>query len=348
MKFKKIESGSGAPFTPKGQRDSLQPSEKHHFNENHLKSHSHSHSHSHGHSHGHHHHHFNCGAGALQGGDSSKVGLAFFLNFGFALIEILGGFLTGSYAILADALHDAGDSLTFGIAWLLERYSRKSKDHKFTYGYARYSLLGSMIVSMVIMISSIFIVFGAFKRFADPVAPTTESMMGFALLGVLVNGYAYFKMSRSSHYLDKNLKWHMFEDAAGWVAVLVGAVIIHFTNWVWIDPLLAICIAVFVSINVIRGFGRTLDILLQAKPEDTTVEDIRAVIYSVEGVSALHDLHVWSLNGMTQILTAHVVAEDPSQAQHLKNEIRHRLSNLGLFHCTLEVESKDDFCKDQC
>jgi cobalt-zinc-cadmium efflux system protein len=305
----------------------------------------------HKHGHGHHHHgpgHINCGLGAVHGGEGSQIGFAFFLNLSFSIIEIIGGLLTGSYAILADALHDAGDSLTFGIAWLLERYSRKSKDQKFTYGYARYSLLGSMIVSMVIVLSSIAVVYGAISRLFNPVAPATLPMMGFALLGVLVNGYAYFKMSRSSHYLDKNLKWHMFEDAAGWVAVLMGAIVIHYTGWLWIDPILAIAIAIFVSVNVCKGFGRTLDILLQAKPEEMNVDEIKSVISSIPGVVALHDLHVWSLNGMTQILTAHVVAENLEKAPFLKDEIRKRLANIGSFHCTIEVESNDEFCKDQC
>lgn len=339
MKFKKVGPkdlrAGGVPFKPENQQKASSR-----YKEMGL-------THHHGH-HAHDHHHLNCGLGALHRGEESKIGFAFFLNFGFSIIEIIGGLITGSFAILADALHDAGDSLTFGIAWLLERYSRKSKDLKFTYGYARYSLLGSIIVSLVIVLSSIAVVYGAVVRLFNPVTPSTLPMMGFALLGVLVNGYAYYKMSKSSHYLDKNLKWHMFEDAAGWVAVLVGAIVIHYTGWAWIDPLLAIVIALFVSFNILKGFGRTLDILLQAKPEDMNVEEIKSVISSIPGIVALHDLHVWSLNGMTQILTAHVVAEDLKKAPFLKEEIRRKLSTLGAFHCTIEVESQEEFCKDQC
>jgi cobalt-zinc-cadmium efflux system protein len=274
--------------------------------------------------------------------------MAFFLNLFFSIIEIIGGIYSGSYAILADALHDLGDSFTLGVAWCLEKYSRKVPDSRHTYGYARYSLLGTIFVSGAVVISSGFIIMGALSRFDSPKIPATTPMILLALLGVAVNGFAYFRLAASSSYLDKSLKWHMLEDALGWIVVLIGGVVISFTGWTWLDPVLAIGIACFVSWNVLKTTLGTLDILLQATPPTTNLEVIRDLILTIDGVEAVHDLHVWSLNGTRQILTTHIVMQPEAVSGVVKKAVRSKLKKLGQFHCTIEIESADDNCDDVC
>jgi cobalt-zinc-cadmium efflux system protein len=335
MKYKKAAKTQFSIVSPMRLSD-LNQKVRSGLKEDHDHHHHHGHLHHGHHHHGHHHH------------GHSQVGMAFFLNLFFSIVEIIGGIYSGSYAILADALHDLGDSFTFGVAWCLERYSRKTPDSRHTYGYARYSLLGTIFVSGAVIVSSGFIIMGAIQRFGSPKIPAPMPMILLALLGVAVNGYAYFKLAASSNFLDKSLKWHMLEDALGWIGVLIGGVVIYFTGWNWLDPVLAIVISCFVSWNVVKTALSTLDILLQATPPATNLEVIRDLMLTVEGVKAVHDLHVWSLNGTRQILTTHIVTQPEVAPGQVKQAVRSKLKKLGQFHCTIEIESPNDTCDDVC
>lgn len=276
---------------------------------------------------------------------TSTLRLAFFLNLGFTLIEIVGGILTNSVAILADAVHDLGDSLSLGLAWGLESVARrKAANDAFTYGYGRLSLLASLINAVVLTAGSTLILVHAVPRLFDPVQSHTTGMIVLAVLGVVVNGWAALKTSRGGSMNENVITWHLLEDVLGWVAVLIGAVVIWLTAWWWIDALLAVGIAVFILTNIVRRLWKIGKLFLQVAPEGIDVTALREAIAAVDGVRDVHHLHVWSLDGEHNVATVHAtIIEDGSQRQ-IKDGIRAVLEPCGFEHLTVELDLDIDDC----
>lgn len=294
----------------------------------------HSHAHHHGHHHGHGHH---------------RIGYALVLNLGFAVAELVGGFLTGSVAILADALHDFGDSLTLAMAFVLQRLSRKGRSREFSYGYARLSLLSALITGVVLSAGSLFVIMEALPRLREErLVPHTTGMIAFAVLGVLVNGYAAYRLSQGGSHNERMLTWHLLEDLFGWVAVLIGAFLIHFTGWAWIDPALAIGLSLFILYNVGRNLLSTGHLFLQGVPPEFKEEEFREKAGKVEGVSDVHDVHAWSLDGENNVLSLHIVIHPTANALEVKKRVRAIAAEYGNFHTTIEIEGSADDCADDC
>jgi len=195
--------------------------------------------------HNHHHSHI-ANNGHNHDHSSSRIGWVFLLNLCFTIIEFVGGMLTNSTAIMADAVHDLGDSLSIGIAWLLSKLGNKQTNQQFTYGYKRFSLFGALINGCVLIAGSIWILFEAIPRLAEPQMPQTEGMLALAILGVLVNGYAAYKLSGSETLNERVLNWHLIEDVLGWVAVLIVSIVLMFVEWPILDPLLSIGFTLFI------------------------------------------------------------------------------------------------------
>lgn len=298
-----------------------------------------------GHHHDHHRHYD-------SEGSSKNIGIAFLLNFSFTVIELIGGFLTGSIAILADALHDLGDTLTLAIAFVLQKLSTRGRSAKFTYGYGRLSLLSALISGVVLLTGSIFILIEAIPRFwSDREAPNGWLMMGFAVLGVAVNGIAALRLRKGSSQNERMLSWHLVEDLLGWTAVFAGAIVITFTGWTWVDPLLACALAIFIGYNVLSGLKQTILLFLQGSPEQFDEVSFRERVLKFDGVTGMHDMHVWSLDGDRNVLSLHVVvANGISNVRigKIKGEIRHLASHLGRYHATIEVEDSSSICDDDC
>lgn len=268
------------------------------------------------------------------------------------MIELIGGFLTGSIAILADALHDLGDTLTLAVAFVLQRVSTRGRSAKFTYGYGRLSLLSALISGVVLLTGSVFILIEAIPRFWNQQeAPNGYLMMAFAVLGVIVNGVAALRLRKGSTQNEKMLSWHMVEDLLGWTAVFAGAIVITLTGWTWVDPLLACALAVFIGYNVLSGLKQTILLFLQSSPEQFDETAFRERVMKFEGVTGLHDVHVWSLDGNRNVLSLHVEVASGigiEQIGKIKGEIRHLASHLGRYHATIEVEDSTTNCDDDC
>lgn len=285
-----------------------------------------------------------------HGASSNRIGWAFFLNLSFTIIEFIGGWLTNSTAIMADAVHDLGDSLSIGSAWLLNRIGNKTADAKFTYGYRRLSLLGALINGLVLVAGSVWVLATAIPRLADPVMPHTEGMLALAVLGVAVNGYAAYRLSGGKTLNEKVLNWHLLEDVMGWVAVLVVAGIMQFVDWPILDPLLSIGFTLFILFNVSRNLWATARLFVQAVPDISLLNDIQRVLRNVEGVADLHHVHLWSLDGEHHVLTVHVVAQERGKLAEygeLKYRLRQALERFDLSHTTIEVELADEACRDE-
>ncbi len=289
---------------------------------------------------GHHHHHHHSDSG-------SALGLAFFLNFIFALIEFVGGYLTNSVAILSDAVHDLGDSVALALTWYFEKISFKQRDARYTYGYRRFSVLAALISSVVLLVGSTLILKEAIPRLWQAPEVYTPGMMGLACLGVLVNGLAFFRLHPQSSPGQKAVRLHLLEDILGWVAVLVGSIVIYFTHWFWLDPLLSIGVACFILWNVIknlRGFSR---IILQAVPEEVDLKGLELALQQLEGVEGVHDLHLWTLDSSRHVLSLHIVVANQSlmsEALKIKQRVKQLIREYGIEHDTLELEVVDENC----
>ena len=182
-----------------------------------------------------------------------NIKIAFFLNLGFTIVEIIGGLYTNSLAILSDALHDLGDSLSLGLSWYFQRLSKKGSTKKFSYGYKRFSLLGAIINSIVLVVGSIFILSKAIPELFNPEETNAQGMLYLAILGVVVNGAAVFKLRKGKSLNEKVVSLHLLEDVLGWVAVLIGSIVMIYFDLPFVDPLLSILISIFVLYNVYRN-----------------------------------------------------------------------------------------------
>ena len=280
---------------------------------------------------------------------SNRIGWAFFLNVSFTIIELIGGVLTNSTAILADAVHDLGDSLSIGLAWLLSKLSSKRADGVFTYGYHRFSLFGALINGFVLIAGSLWVLSEALPRLLQPELPDAVGMFWLAILGVAVNGYAAYKLSHGKTLNERVLNLHLLEDVLGWVAVLVVAVVLMFVDWPILDPLLSIAFTLFILVNVCRNVFSAVALLMQATPDKDLHQQVLAEFLAVDDVREAHHVHIWSLDGEHHVLTAHLQLEgllEPGQQLAVKAELSRRLESYDFLHTTIEFEFPEEACRD--
>lgn len=273
--------------------------------------------------------------------------LAFFLNLSFTIIEIAGGIWTNSLAILSDAIHDLGDSLSLGMAWYLETYAQKDKDKKYSYGYRRYSLLSALINTVVLIVGSVFILSRAVTRLFNPEPVDAKGMILFAVLGIMVNGLAMLRLRGGKSLNAQVVAWHLIEDVLGWVAVLIMSIVLLFTDLYILDPIFSILITSFVLYNVIKNLRKTLALFLQAVPENMDLEMIENRLLAIDNVCSSHHTHIWSMDGEHHVLTTHlVVEEDTSQDEVLciKEDINQLSNEMDFLHTTVEIEYGEEKC----
>ncbi len=287
---------------------------------------------------GHNHHHHGEG----------NIKVAFFLNLGFTIIEIIGGMWTNSLAILSDALHDLGDSLSLGLSWYFQRLSKKGRDNTFSYGYRRFSLLGAVINSIVLVVGSIFILSEAIPQLVDPGNANAEGMMYLAILGVVVNGAAVLKLKKGTSINEKVVSLHLLEDVLGWVAVLIGSTVMMFFDLPVIDPLLSVLISAFILFNVYKNLKKSLTIILQGTPKGLSVEQLRERLKDLKEVTDIHDCHSWTMDGEYNVLTIHLVLDQDyplSKLAEIKQKAKSLIKDESIEHITIEFESEEEHCE---
>ena len=287
----------------------------------------------------HHHRHHN------QSGKNLKI--AFFLNLGFTILEFFGGIYVNSVAIMSDAVHDLGDSLSLGTAWYLDRKSHKEADDKYSFGYKRFSLLGALINSIVLIGGSIYVISEAIGRLFEPQPSDAQGMIVFAIIGVLVNGYAAWKLSSGNSLNEKTVSWHLMEDVLGWVAVLIVAIVLNFTDNQYLDPALSILITLYILYNVVLRLKETLYIFLQGVPKEIKTEKIKKDILQINNVASLHHTHIWSLEGENHVFSAHIKLKNISDFEELiniKKQVKAVLKDYHFDHYTIETELDSETC----
>lgn len=293
----------------------------------------HAHSHSHAHN--------------QNNNTEGKIGLAFLLNLSFSVIEMIGGVATNSVAIISDSVHDFGDSISLAMAWYFQRLSKKGRTKKYTYGYRRFSLLGAMINSAILVIGSMYIISEAAQRLMSPQSTNAAGMFVLAIIGILVNGFAVLRTYKAKSLNERVVSLHLLEDVLGWAAVLVGSAIMHFTGLTIIDPILSLGIAMFILVSSFKSLRQVIYILLQGSPSVSAEKEITDKLLTVKGVDNLHDLHIWSLDEGYSVATVHVVLDEGQAVSDLpkvKRKIRKLLDEEGVQHATIEFEARGESC----
>ena len=271
--------------------------------------------------------------------------IAFLLNMSFSIFELIGGLFTNSVAIISDAVHDFGDSVSIGLSFFLEKKSKKKPDNNYTYGYARYSTLGAFITNVILITGSILVIINAVKRIINPVEINYNGMIIFAIIGLLINFLAAYFTKDGNSLNQKAVNLHMLEDVLGWAIVLIGSFIIKFTKINTIDSIMSIGVALFILIHAIKSFKSIIDLFLEKTPDGINIEELKEHLQEIENVKDVHHIHVWSIDGFNNYATMHIVT-DLKDTKYLKNEIKEELEEHGICHTTLEFEEFGYECHD--
>ena len=269
--------------------------------------------------------------------------IAFFLNLGFAILEFIGGVFTNSIAIISDSIHDIGDAMSIGISFFLEKKSKQKPDNKYTYGYVRYSVIGSLITTIILIIGSIFVIYNAINRIITPVEVKYNGMIILAIVGVIINFLAAYFTKEGNSLNQKAVNLHMLEDVLGWVVVLIGAIIMKFTDISIIDPILSLLVALFILKHAIDNFKLILDLFLEKTPININIDELKEHILKIKGIKDVHHIHIWSIDGYNNYATMHIVSNDKS----VKEKVKEELKEHGIAHTTIELEDIDEKCMDE-
>ena len=270
--------------------------------------------------------------------------VAFLLNISFAIFEFIGGIFTNSVAIISDSIHDIGDALSIGISFFLEKKSKQKANEKYTYGYARYSVLGATITTTILLIGSILVIISATKRIINPEQINYNGTIIFALFGVIINFFAAYFTRKGDSLNQKSVNLHMLEDVFGWVIVLIGSIVMKFTNLTIIDPILSILVAIFILVNALKNLKVVLDLFLEKTPNNISINEIKEHLLKIDNIIDVHHIHVWSIEGFHNYATMHVVVK--KETKNLKEQIREKLKEHKINHVTIEIEKENEKCKE--
>lgn len=268
--------------------------------------------------------------------------IAFLLNLFFAIFEFVGGAFTHSVAIMSDAVHDIGDAMSIGASWMCEKKSRKQPDEQYTYGYARYSVLGSVITTVILLVGSVLVIYNSILRIFNPVPIFYVGMIFMGVFGVVVNFLAALVTRGGDSLNQKAVNLHMLEDVLGWIIVLIGAVVMHFTDFAIIDPIMSIGVAVFILIETCKNLKEALDIFLEKTPEGLDVTAISEHLMEIDGVTDVHHIHLWTMDGQTNYATLHAVSD--GEPAEIKKKIKEEMAEHGISHVTVEIERPGEEC----
>lgn len=300
---------------------------------------------------GHHHEDHDHEGGHHHHAISSNLKVAFFLNLSFTIIEFIGGWFTNSMAILSDAIHDLGDTFAIGSSLFLENYSQKGRSKKYSFGYKRFSPLSALINSVILLAGSVIIIVEAVPRLINPETVNAQGMLYLAIAGLVFNGAAVFRLKKGGESINqRTVMLHLMEDVLGWAAVLVGSIVMIFADLPIIDPILSLCIAVYILWNAFQNLRQVMNIFLQAIPENVDIEKVKAALASIEDIQEMHDTHIWTLDGNYNILSVHLVIRENmrlSELADLRTKVNDVLKNFQIDHITTQFEVPGEVCELQ-
>ena len=275
-----------------------------------------------------------------------NIKIAFLLNLAFSIVEAIGGILTNSISIISDSLHNLGDSITIGINYIFEKKSKKLPNKEYSYGYLRYTMLGSLIASFVLLVGSVIIIYNVVPRLIKPLSVNYDAMIIFGIFGLLINLYATIKIMRSKDK-DKKINTHMIEDTVIWLFILTGSICIKVFDLVIIDPILSLLIAVYILYQVYKYMKNIYNIFMEKVPKNVKIDEIKKDIESNENIDNVHHIHIWSMDGVNNYMTAHIHLNKILNEEEIiktKNDVKNKLKEDKINHITLEVEYFNEKC----
>ena len=296
----------------------------------HAHAHAYPHAHDHG-SHGHHHHH--------EAG-TKRLTVALVVTALFLVAEVVGGVLSNSLALLADAGHMLTDVGALALSLFVAWFSRQPATPQKTYGYLRWEILAALINGSVLLLASGLILWESVQRLAAPEPVQGGLMLAVSVLGLLVNAFAAWLLHGSAgHSLNVRAAYlHVLGDLLGSVAAIVAAVLVRWQGWLVADPVASIVMTALIVLGAWRLVREAVDVLLEATPAHIELESLRRAMAAVPGVREVHDLHVWSLTSGVVAMSAHAVAPTEAGHQHVLEQLHAAVARFGIRHATIQLE----------
>lgn len=267
------------------------------------------------------------------------VWLAFFLNLTYAIVEFIAGGVFGSSAVLADSVHDLGDAIAIGISAFLESISNREEDSHYTLGYKRFSLLGAMITAVILMAGSVLVILENIAKIFHPQPVNDEGILWLGIIAVSINVLASLVIRKGQTKNESILSLHFLEDTLGWLAVILMAIILRFTDWYILDPLLSLAISFFILSKALPRFWSTLKIFLDAVPEGVDIQKIKTDLAELDHVASINQLNLWTMDGLEKNAIVHVCLKEMEHMETCKESIRIFLKDCGFQNVTIEVDA---------
>ena len=268
----------------------------------------------------------------------TSIWLAFFLNLSYAIVEFIAGGIFGSSAVLADSVHDLGDAIAIGISALLETISNREEDRQYTLGYKRFSLLGAMLTAVILMIGSVLVILENVTKIVHPQPVNEEGILWLGIIAVAINVLASLVVRKGKTKNESILSLHFLEDTLGWLAVILMAIILRFTDWYILDPLLSLVISIFILSKAIPRFWSALKIFLDAVPEGVDIQKIKTDLAELDHVASINQLNLWTMDGLEKNAIVHVCLKEMEHMETCKESIRIFLKDCGFQNITIEVD----------
>lgn len=289
-----------------------------------------------GHDHGHDHTH---------GANKKALMISFIIITTYMIVEVIGGFVTNSLALLSDAGHMLSDSISLGIGLLAFTFGERIANHSKTFGYKRFEILAAVFNGVTLIAISLYIFYEAYHRFTNPPEVASSGMLIIAIIGLLVNMLVAWLLMRGGD-TEENLNLraaylHVLGDMLGSFGAIIAALLIMLFNWGWADPLASVIVAVLVLISGWRVTKDSLHVLMEGAPRNIQLADVIATLEQVEGVNSIHDLHIWSITSGQNALSCHAVVDSNltiAECQTLLRTIEHELQHKGIGHVTIQME----------
>ena len=267
------------------------------------------------------------------------VWVAFFLNLTYAIVEFIAGGVFGSSAVLADSVHDLGDAISIGISAFLETISNREEDRQYTLGYKRFSLLGALVTAVILITGSILVILENTTKLFNPQPVNDEGILWLGMIAVTINVLASLVVRKGQTKNESILSLHFLEDTLGWLAVILMAIVLRFTDWYILDPLLSLVISIFILIKAIPRFWSTLKIFLDAVPEGVDIKQVMSDLEGLDNVASLNQLNLWTMDGLEKNAIVHVCLKEMEHMETCKESIRIFLKNCGFQNITIEVDA---------
>ena len=268
-----------------------------------------------------------------------SIWLAFFLNLSFAIVEFIAGGVFGSSTVLADSVHDLGDAIAIGLSAYLETISNREEDSHYTLGYKRFSLLGALITAVILITGSVLVILENITKIFHLQPINDKGILWLGIIAISVNVLASLVIRKGQTKSESILSLHFLEDILGWLAVILMAIILRFTDWYILDPLLSLVISFFILSKAIPRFWSTLKIFLDAVPEGVDIKQVKSRLEQLDYVASVNQLNLWTMDGLEKNAIIHVCLEGVKHMEVCKESIRDLLKDCGFQNITIEVDA---------